>query len=189
MLELTTAQPLCDEGRRLRFLHYRFWPSPNLVINVALSRRSVTLVFFADGLYLVTVLRKTGAKVTVYARHLELKQASKQASMQAPQPKRESPVAVLCVGVPCLVTLAWLALWGCTGGHIVRKNKRARMVFLLFFSVADCGESSNPARRLVAPSSPCRINTKSKHHQTLKLLPNSCAAPRCKEARRGGEKH
>ena len=35
------------------------------------------------GLYAVTALRKAGAKVTVYARHLELKQASKQASKHA----------------------------------------------------------------------------------------------------------
>jgi hypothetical protein len=46
----------------------------------------VVLRFFfliAGGLYSVTALRKTGPKVTVYARHLELKQASKQASMHA----------------------------------------------------------------------------------------------------------
>jgi len=44
----------------------------------------------------------------VYARHLELKQASEQASKQAPQPKRESLVAVLGVGVPCLVLCHFL---------------------------------------------------------------------------------
>ena len=39
-----------------------------------------SLFFIDGGLYSITALRKTGAEETVYAKHQELKQASKQAS-------------------------------------------------------------------------------------------------------------
>jgi len=69
----------------------------------------------AGGLYSATALRKRGAEVTVYANHQKLKQAC----MQASQPKRESLVAVLGVGVPCIV-LCHFFLW--VYGKMVKRS-------------------------------------------------------------------
>jgi hypothetical protein len=55
----------------------------------ARARTTVRRFLIAGGLYSITTLRKTGAEETVYSKHQDLKQASK----QAPQPRQESLVA------------------------------------------------------------------------------------------------
>ena len=46
-----------------------------------LSDSSFFLFLIVGGLYSITALRKIGAEETVYSKHRELKQASKQASV------------------------------------------------------------------------------------------------------------